>query len=628
MNKNYDFLPHELAHLNYLRDNAYECALFLKREDDSFPLEKPQEIALIGNGVRNTVIGGTGSGAMNVQYKENVEEAFINEGFTISTTDWLNQYDKLKETVKKEFIKQMKKEAREHHAIAASYAFGRAPEESEYEFPIFSNDHEVAIYVLSRNSGEGADRKLIKGDVYLTESEIRDILLLNRTYKKFLLVLNVGGMVDLTPVLEVRNILLLSQLGSLTGDILVNIVLGKQNPSGKLTDSWANIKDYPYIDTPLDPDENRYTESIYVGYRYFETKQMKPLCPFGFGLSYTNFEHKLLEISNVKDCISLKVKVTNKGKYPGKEVIQAYMSGDPTRPYVELVAYKKSKILDSKESEELTFNFKLSDFPTYNESKESYILNKGQYVIKLGNRSDELKDVLVINLKDEIIVKKVKNVFDKVDFKDLELTPMFSKVNSSVPSIDLDKDDFESEHVEYKGKYTVPVPEVVKNLPLKDLIYFTMGDYIPGIVGMVGQSCSSVIGGAGESCTKIITIPETVNMVDGPAGLRIVQEYVVNNKGAFAITDDSVVSEIKNYIPKIVMPLFSNEKNRKKKGSRVIQIATALPIATALAQSFNMEFVEGCGRLVKEESEMFGVNLWLAPALSIHRHILCGRNFE
>ena len=121
MRNDYSFLPHEFEHLDFLRENAHECTLFLKRDDDSFPLEKPTNICLIGNGVRHTVIGGIGSGAVNVSYQENIEEAFTNAGFEVMTKDWLDKYDESRKQNIKSFIKRIKKEARAEHMIAATY---------------------------------------------------------------------------------------------------------------------------------------------------------------------------------------------------------------------------------------------------------------------------------------------------------------------------------------------------------------------------------------------------------------------------------------------------------------------------------------------------------------------------
>ena len=626
MNKNYDFLPHELKHMNYVKDNAHECSLFLKR-DDSFPLEKPTEITLIGNGVRHTIIGGTGSGAVNVRYKESIEEAFINAGFKISSTDWLNSYDKEYEQNQIDHIKFVKKEAKLHHTMAAAYAIGKVPLERDYEFPIIGN-HEIAIYVLSRNAGENSDRRLEKGDVYLSDTEIRDILLLNRTYKKFLLVLNTPAVIDLAPVMEAKNILLLSQLGSLTGDVLVDIILGKKNPSGKLTDTWANIKDYPYISTPINDDETRYLEGIYVGYRYFESKGIDVLFPFGFGLSYTDFEFKFIEFSNSNDEFNLKVNVTNVGKYSGKEVVQVYMSGPSIRACKDLLGYKKSKELKPKESEELEIKFILSEFARYDESLQAYVLDKGQYLIQVGNSIKNVVDAFAIEIKEDITVKKVKNVFAKPDFDDLKIDREEVKISNSFPKVVLSAKNFKTETVSYKNSYEITVPKFVKGLTIDELIHLCLGDYKGGIRGMIGDSCSAVPGGAAETTLRIESLSKSVTFVDGPAGLRLIPEYVVNDKGTFSLASDSIWEVLNKYLPAPLPYLLSYERNIKKKGSRVVQLATALPIATALAQSYNPTFIEGCGRLVKEEMELYGVDVWLAPGVNIHRHILCGRNFE
>lgn len=628
MKTNYDFLPHELEHLSFLKDNAHECALFLKRDDDSFPLKEPTEIVLIGSGVRHTYIGGTGSGAVNVRYKETIEESFINAGFKISSTDWLNSYDKIKAQNEKDYVKHVKKQAKEFNANAVvSFSVGKFAPECDYEFPIIGN-HETAIYVLARNAGEGSDRPLVKGSVYLTDTEIRDILYLNNHYKNFLLVLNVAGVVDLSPVMEVRNILLISQLGSMIGDILVNIVLGKVNPSGKLTDTWAKVSDYPYITKPLELNECRYEEGIYVGYRYFDSKRIEPLFPFGFGLSYTKFDYQFIEVNNNKDNIVVKVKVTNKGNYPGKEVVQLYMSGPVIRPENELVAFNKTKLLAPKESEIIGLEFKLSEFPTYNEAKEAYLIDAGDYVFRLGNSSRDLKDAFAISIKEDIIVKQVRNVFNKTDFEDLFIDRPVAKISKNLPVIELNSSDFESVKVTYKDKHEVEAPNFVKGLTDDELIYLVLGDYKTGIDGLIGQSCSQVLGGAGETTLRVESINRSLNMVDGPAGLRIIQEYIVNHKGTYEVTEDSIWHGIKNYLPKAITYLLSYERNLKKKGSRILQIATAIPVATAIAQSFNRDFARDCGRLVKDEMEMYDVDIWLAPGVNIHRHILCGRNFE
>ncbi len=627
MNKNYNYLPHELNHLNYLKEHAYECALFLKYDGTSFPLKKPGDIYLVGSGVRHTIIGGTGSGAVNVRYKENIEQAFINAGFSISSTDWLDKYDELRVESELKFVEEVKKEAKEHHTIAATYSMGKCTPEREYDLPLL-NKGEVAIYVLSRNAGEGSDRRLRKGDVYLTDTEIRDILYLNSHFKKFMLVLNVPSVIDLEPVLEVKNILLLSQLGSLTGHILTDIVLGYKNPCGKLTDTWARIKDYSYIDTPIDDDECLYSEGIYVGYRYFDSKRIEPLFPFGFGLSYSNFKYQFSGYYYQDDRITVKVKVTNKGPYPGKETIQLYLSGKKEGPYQELVSFNKTQILEVNKSEELNIYFDLHEFASYSESLHSYVLFKGDYVIKIGTSSRDTIDVLNVHLEDDIKVKEVRNVFNapKIDEFSFDFKPI--KLDPYLPTIILNKSNFKTTVVDYFINNSQPVLDKIKEMKNLDLILLSLGDYKTGVKGLIGQSCSLIVGGAGETTLRVNGVDTALNMVDGPAGLRITQQYILNKKGAYPLVEDSLWIELKKYLPLIITKIMSNKNNHKKKGSIIDQIATALPIATALAQSFNPGFIFGCGRLVKEEMQLYGIDIWLAPAMNIHRSILCGRNFE
>ena len=157
-----------------------------------------------------------------------------------------DQYDEFKKSTKKDFIKFVKKDCKKYNIHPHLYSMGLFEEEKNHNISC-SYEADVCVYVLARNSGEGNDRRNIKGDVKLSDKEVEDILYLNKKHKKFMLVLNVGVVVDLSPVLEVKNILLLSQLGVVTGSILPKILLGKGNPSGKLATTWAKPADYPFL---------------------------------------------------------------------------------------------------------------------------------------------------------------------------------------------------------------------------------------------------------------------------------------------------------------------------------------------------------------------------------------------
>ena len=238
----------EKKNTGLLRQSAAECTLFLNVNNE-FPIDKPCSVLLLGSGARNTIKGGTGSGDIDSEFTT-CEEGLENAGFKITSKDWLaqNEYQLLKN----------------HDKVKA----------------------DIAIYVLSRISGQGMDRKTKQGDVLLKDSEIKDILFLNEKYQKFILVLNVCGVVDLSPIRKVSNILLLSQLGAVTGDILADIILGKQNPSGKLATTWSMLDDYKFINDFGKYDDTNYVEGVYVGYRYFNSAGIKPIYPFGNGKSY------------------------------------------------------------------------------------------------------------------------------------------------------------------------------------------------------------------------------------------------------------------------------------------------------------------------------------------------------
>ena len=217
----YDY---EIQHLQQLRPHLADCTVLLKT-DGAFPLSAPCRIAAYGNGVRHTIKGGTGSGEVNSRSFVTAEEGLTRAGFTVTSGRWLDGYDAVRIRARRDFLRRMKAEARQAGVNVLIYGMGRVMPEPDYTLPLDA-DGEAAVYVLARISGEGSDRTPAKGDIRLTDTEVRDILALNERYRQFLLVLNVGGVVDLSPVQTVRNILVLSQLGDATGDVLADLLLG------------------------------------------------------------------------------------------------------------------------------------------------------------------------------------------------------------------------------------------------------------------------------------------------------------------------------------------------------------------------------------------------------------------
>ena len=632
-------LDYERKHLNVLRPHLAECTVLLRR-DRSFPLGAPCTIAAFGNGVRKTIKGGTGSGEVNSRFFVNVEEGLEQAGFKVVTKSWLDAYDKVRSEAKKRFIATVKREAREHHKMAVFYCMGMAMAEPEHEIPLVTDDNQkadAAVFVLARDSGEGNDRRPIKGDVLLTDAERRDILKLSQTYEKFMLVLNTGGPVDLSGLESVKNILVLSQLGVETGSALADILLGRLNPSGKLATTWSAWDDYCTQGTFGDRNDTDYREGIYVGYRYFDSVGKTALFPFGFGLSYSSFriDPQPVEMSGTK--VSVRADVTNMGSLAGKEVVQVYVScpqGRLGKPYQDLAGFAKTPLLEGNRCETVEIGFDLKDIASYDEDKASFVLEKGDYIIRVGNSSTHTMPIAVINLDEDATVSRNRNIGGNPSFKDWRPEDTSDQeIPTYVPVLSIRACDIETKTVSYESAY--PIDEQILKLSDEQLAIANVGGAFTGgskATEIIGNASSSVAGAAGESTPRLASLDfRTMAMADGPAGLRLKPEFYRDSKGVAHAVGSSHSESFMEFLPAIVKWAMNRAGGKRKapKGCTVEnQWCTAIPIGTAIAQSWNTDFARLCGDIVGTEMEMFHVQLWLAPALNIHRSILCGRNFE
>lgn len=623
---------YEKEHLEALRPWLADCTVLL-RTNGAFPLNGPCKLALYGAGARHTIKGGTGSGDVNVRYYATVEQALKNAGFQITTAKWLAAYDKALEQAREQFVEDIKARAKANHKLAALEAMGAIMPEPEYDFPL-DGEGDVAVFVLTRNSGEGADRQVMKSDYLLSDMEVRDILALQKQYKKFLLVLNVGGPVDLSPLDEVDNILVLSQLGTETGDALADILLGKTTPSGKLTTSWLRAEDLQSIGTFGDINDTDYTEGVYVGYRYYDTVGTKALFPFGHGMSYTTFHVDPPAVSVNGSVVEVTAAIRNTGDCAGKEVLEVYLSkpqGDLDQPFQELAAFAKTPLLAAGSSATVTAAFDLKDISSFDPARSAYVLEQGDYVIRTGVCSAHTRPVAVLRLDETVEVRSVRNLLGDPGFEDW--TPVDRRTEDlpeSLPVLPVSADAFTNETAAY-GK-TIDIPQALKALSDEDIAHLGIGNYgkLGGLAMIIGNASQNVCGAAGDS-TSLVTGMDLKQLVmaDGPAGLRLAKQFFRDRKGLHKVGGDSIGDMIGPFLPGAVKKLMALTE-AKPKGDTVIedQYTTAIPIGTAVAQSFSPEFAELCGDIVGDEMSRFGVHLWLAPALNIHRSVLCGRNFE
>lgn len=620
---------YEKEHMDRLRPLLPECMVLLKKNGD-FPLAGPGKIALYGNGVRRTVKGGTGSGEVNSRFFETVEDGFREAGFTITSGTWLDEYDRIYEEAVRDFHEEIRRRAQEHHTHPVMEGMGAVMPEPEYDLALDA-EGDTAIYVLARISGEGSDRTAKAGDIFLTESEKRTILELKEKYRRFLLVLNVGGMVDLSPIQEIENILILSQLGVQTGSALADLVLGKTYPSGKLTTTWTRWEDYPGFISFGEKDDTRYEEGIYVGYRYFDSIGKKALFPFGYGLSYTEFDVRFRLLSLDKMTVTVTAEVENTGAFRGKEVVQLYVSvpaGKLDQPYQTLAAWKKTGELEQKETEKLVLTFSLMDLASYDTEQAAWILEKGDYILHLGNSSRDTKTCGVLSVPDTLVTKCVKNFLSAPDFTDWRPEKRYGHqiTEDHVSRLTVDLSGLETESISYERTEST-LPEAA-GLDAEDLIRLNVGAFLAdvGMAGIIGNSSMSVAGAAGET-TQVGNIPALI-MADGPAGLRLSQKYFIDENGVHSL-GSTMPETMQNLLTPKECMYMENMVPKPGDDSEIReQYATAIPIGTAVAQSWNPELAEICGDIVGDEMERFGVHLWLAPALNIHRSVLCGRNYE
>ncbi|KAG4100919.1 beta-glucosidase-related glycosidase [Neocallimastix lanati (nom. inval.)] len=599
-----DMNPYEIEHINTLDKYLAECTVLLRRNGD-FPIgKKNKKIYLYGNGVRKTIKGGTGSGDVNSRSFDTIEQAFTKAGYEILTKDYLDEYDKIYEKAQTEFNDNLRKNSSGNFFAM----MGAIMPEPDYDIP-YEKEGDVAVFVLSRVSGEGSDRKPIKGDVYLTDTERKMVLDLAKGFKKFMLVLNTGGPVDLSGLEDVKNILVLSQLGVNTSKTLVDIITGDKYPSGKLATTWTKYEDYPTNENFGDNDDTDYKEGVYVGYRYFDSVNADVMYPFGFGLGYTDFEFDVKSAKLVGEKFEVSVSVKNIGKFKGKEVLELYLSKPGTtidEPYQILVNFAKTKELKPNKKQTLKLSFKLSDFASYDEKTATYILDKGKYVVRVGNSSRNTKPCGIIKVASKVNVRKVANKLGKPEFKDFvpETKRKQEKLNG-VKEFTLKTSSIKQETIDYDKKYEIS--EEVKALSNEEKAKLVIGAYKDGNESVIGNASITAAGAAGE--TARVADLKPVVMADGPAGLRLSKDYYIDESGAHGIGGFGQTKP-----PKDVEILH--------------QYTTAIPIGTAIAQSWNRQFAELCGDIVGSEMEIFKIQLWLAPALNIHRSILCGRNFE
>ena len=630
------YTPRELAH----RRLAYEAAcegIVLLENDGTLPLE-PDKIALYGSGAISKIKGGTGSGEVNERYSVNIYDGLVNAGFTVTSQSWLDEYVTELEQALSDYDQRCMNAVKDLRSLMSlmdvtnlpfAYPTGRMISEED----IRESACDTAIYVIARQAGESGDKKLDNGDFNLFPEEIAHLRFLSEHYKNTVLVINSGSSMDITPVedMHLSAILFFCQQGEEGGNALGAILSGKVTPSGKLSDTWAkSYSDIPYGDRYSylsgNTEKEIYHEGIYVGYRYFESFHVEPRYHFGHGLSYTGFAISVNDITAEGTKISLSAQVRNTGKYPGKEVVQAYLScpfGRLEREARQLAAFAKTRTIAPGEEQVLPLSFDLTDHAAYDPENAAWILEKGSYILYVGSSSEKTEAAAELILKDTVVTAQVKNCCVPKQPVD-ELHGKLQKPEAETPfSIRIDTASLRPRQISYPDPEPVrdgKVTEILKKLTARDMISLCVG---AGIFGMFSGKKIVTPGTVGRTTDRLFKKGLiNVNLSDGPAGIRILRRSCIR-RGIVRMADYtmSFMKYLPNRIKRIIMA-------DPKKDSLGYQFCTAFPVETSLAQTWNTELCERIGHAISVEMEAFNITYWLAPAMNIHRNPLCGRNFE
>lgn len=634
--------PNEIELSNRALSRRAACeSMVLLKNDGILPL-KSEQVALFGSGARMTVKGGTGSGAVRERYSVNIETGLINAGFSITSASWLDRFNKFYNDTYESYRAAMEEKVKgvmEFYKILGMVT----PFEHPTGIPVteedllaaHSNSCDTAIYVLARQAGEGNDREDKKGDYRLDEVEFENLRTVSESFKNLIVVINAGGVIDVSFLekIHVSALVYYVQGGEEGGNALAELISGKQNFSGKLATGWAySFEDIPsnttYSYLGSDRYNQEYNEGIYVGYRYFDTFKVSPRYHFGFGLSYTDFIINCDKAEISDENLVVAVNVTNVGKISGKEVVQLYATvpfGKAGAEYQRLIAFKKTCELAPGEGTNISMKVNIRNLTCYDEELEGYVLRKGSYIIRLGNSSDNTTKVLVLKNAEDQVVEKCFNTC-KTQYQVTEIIAP----------------ERENEDISYVKAIEIPQTlECIKHdyseLPLNiDPYVDTMTDeqLIHLVVGGGTSNHNLQVEAMGASGTtspdnyESLGIPNII-LSDGPAGLNLTSHLVELDDGTLkAACVPEVFEAYKRYMFGIAGIGLKRQLAQPEEGTMHYQYATAWPCSQLLAQSFDEELMYEIGDAVGKEMEEYGVTIWLAPGMNIHRNPLCGRTFE
>lgn len=578
------------------RKLAAEGCVLLKNENNVLPIKPEKTVSFFGRTQINYIKSGTGSGGLvHTEYVVNIiDGALANPKISVNT-ELVDIY--------RAWVKENPFDEGNGWATEPWFQKEYVPDESIVKIAREKSD--VAVIVIGRTAGEDRDNAPEKGSWYLTDEEEALLQVVSKYFENTVVLLNVGNIIDMKWVekYNIKSVMYVWQGGQEGGNAVCDVLSGEVNPSGRLSDTIAqDISDYPSSKNFGGKDFNLYQEDIYVGYRYFETfAPEKVLYPFGFGLSYTEFDINPYSIKKHNDKISAVVIVKNTGNVKGSEVVQVYAQapqGSLGKAKRLLCAFAKTAVIMPDKSDGILLEFDVNDLASYDDSgitghKSCYVLEAGEYNIYIGNNVRDAKKAFTFTI-DELTVTKhsTEALAPERDFDVLYPTNNFKPAYRSVSTRTVDYDkriaDNLPETIEYTGDRGIKlvdvknekntIEEFVSQLSDTDLRCIVTGEGMCSPKARPGNT--GVFGGVTQELANF-GIP-VVCLADGPSGIRM--------------------------------------DNGDK--------ATSMPNGTLIACSWDTEAAEKLYEYASVELCSHNIDSLLGPGINIHRSPLNGRNFE
>ncbi len=424
--------PDLKAHAAVTRQSAAEGMVLMKNEK-ALPFAKTvKNVALYGNTSYDFIAGGTGSGNVNHAYVVSLLDGLNNGGYSVSGS-LKNAYETYLGDIKKKAEAEIKELEKSNPDKAMFLKFLPQPLPAEKLFSVDelkkqAETADIAVITLGRLSGEFLDRKVADFNLSASERQLLQQVcdVYHKANKKVVVLLNIGGVIETASWKDLPDAILCAwQAGQEGGNSVVDVLSGKQSPSGKFTMTWPvkftdaySSKNFPIDEDPRidmlnqgkkgnvrNVDFTEYEEDIYVGYRYFDSFNVPVSYPFGYGLSYTTFEYSDAKIDKKNDGYEVTVTVKNTGEREGKEVVELYISAPDSKaankPAKELKAYAKTKNLKPGESETLTLNVAAVDLASFDEASSAWVVAEGEYQFLVAASVQDIKATLKASVKNQ-----------------------------------------------------------------------------------------------------------------------------------------------------------------------------------------------------------------------------------